>query len=398
MQKNFSAQTKPRDLAIDFLRAIALLLMVSIHSVRCVPDYTIWARLLKLIGESAPAFFFFAYGLTIHRLLKKDAPRQFEIIRLFLYVAIAQSFMAGQPFNLDFFLFLWIWQVILVLASRFIPKWKVVIPWIFGITIAALLVWSPEQVSDIFDLAGGMFPLLPWGLFILLGLVFGQGISALRNMYIACGLLATALGTLAIGHVFQVKRLMLIKSPMTITYCLLLSGVVLLCFWISKNYEGMIAKRKLVAGAVRFLSANLLLGTVLHYAAYLPVKAVILFIRRFSTETYLSFSQRFDFILILASALVACLLLWGWLVLTVRIYDVAEKTRFFTLLRKRFDLIAVLALAVVGAVTIFADWAEYVGLFQSVSLLLEKSVTLVIMTYLALELRRSRRKNLKEPK
>lgn len=390
MQNKNPSADGDRNLAIDLIRAFALLMMVSIHFARCVPDYTGAARMLKFFGESAPAFFFFAFGLTIHRLLEKESSRQFEIIRLFLYVAIAQGFMAGQPFKLDFFLFLWFWQLILVVASRFVPKWRAALPWVFGITIAALLVFPPMTVSDIFDLMGGLFPLLPWGLFILLGFLFGHGRFSPRGIYIALGLFTFALGTMTIGKIFQFQNLMLIKSPMTATYFFFFASIVLLFLWFADKYRGIIGQRKRLKGLLEFFSANLLLGTVLHYGAYLPVKAAVLMLRKINAGLFDSIVRRYDFLLIILGAATAVLLLWGLLALVIRLYDAVQKSDLFVMMRNRFDLVAVSGLVLVGAITLMKNLAMNHGMFEGATMLIEKSVTLVIMTYLALELRRTK--------
>ena len=189
LKKEFKIDTT-RDVGLDLLRVIALLLMVSIHYARAIPTMDMLGEILKFIGESAPAFFFFAFGVTLNIFLKKTINERIIRLILFFYVAMSHNiytcfvfnFKRGTIFLTEFLFFLWLCQVIF-----FIIEFQRERSYIFYISFflaffAVISMTKLGQIDQIFKyLIQGPFPIFPWIAFVLFGFIYSRSINELAS-------------------------------------------------------------------------------------------------------------------------------------------------------------------------------------------------------------------------
>jgi hypothetical protein len=387
MTKREITTTCERDIGIDCVRALALVLMVSIHFSRVVPDFTFVARALKFVGESAPAFFFFAFGLTLHRFFQKTGKQPVQVLRLFLYLAIAQSFMAGKPFQMDFFLFLWIWQGLLFIAYRKTARME---PALFllgaGTLILQMVLPLNYLRADVF--LGSPFPLLPWGLFVFCGILSAPRIDSPRLPVAGVGMVLLSAGLFVCGRALGLPQFAPIKEPMTATWFLGFFGIILLVLWRARKIGGRLKTKPRTLGIIRLLSQNLLLGTVLHYAAYLTCKAGFLAISYHGPEAVNALIRRFDFLSILLGSAIAVVLLVIFLKGTLAFYHRPKIEPVFSWFAQRFDLVGIAGVFAVGFLYALAWFSN-----QTPAHVLFRVGTLLIMILLALVMKHQRKEN-----
>lgn len=385
-----------RRFSVDMVRAMAMLLMVSVHFCRSVEAYTWAGRAIRYIGEAAPAFFFFAFGLLLERFFAKSKDDQFQLGKLFLFVAIAQGFMAGQPFRLDFLLFIWFWQIGLAVLFKTYKLSVRSLVVVISATLMLMIIWPPNAMERIFSLTGGPFPLMPWGLFVLAGMLFSRMLHAPGNPIASVGMILISLAMMLAGVILHAERLLALKVPLTATYFLLFTGIIVFLMWLFIRYEKRLANMPWLVRPVVLLSENLLLATVLHYAAYLPLKALVVFKRHRDPTAFTEYIQQWDFVVMIAGSVAALILLIVLVWLAVRIYDGFSETGALARLRGNA---AGMALAMVALLTVLHFAAERFGDLGKVSgaslaflvfMSLLKLAAMAGMMFFALELRRFR--------
>ena len=390
-----STQTSHRDFATDVLRALALVLMTAIHLLRTAPEQTAIAQGLKFFAESAPAFFFFAFGLTLPSFFLRSGPDQRRLLTLFAYVAVVQSLVAGVSLQMDFFPFLWVWMLVLTLVTRSIRLSNRRLLCVVAPVVLAMLALPYPKSAASFGFLGDPFPLLPWGLFVLSGLAFSGKLKGNINLTLAGGLIVVSFALHLLGGPLGLEGWRMIKwqPMMTGSWFMLFLGLILGVGWMA----GILEHQPIFSGrfrrVVEFLSKNLLLGTVLHYLVYIPLQLVFQagispWIARFPQSI-----GRVDFLLMIAAALVAAIALFAILKFELAVWERIAATRLLSRLRHRYDLFAIGATAFCVVFFHFIIWPHYQTNPQSVGWdvkFLSKIVALAFLNYFALEMRQWR--------
>ena len=220
--------------------------------------------------EAAPAWFFLAFGLTFSAFCRKDPAQQRQLSGLLLATALAHNVVVQHRlWTTDFLFLIWFWQTLLAALERELPNTTRV----YAGTLAGslLLLLAPRSVDGLAQVAGqvvpGFFPLWPWGLFVLAGVLVPRWPGwTTRRLYLPAGA-AVLLGlSLAAASAALARPGWLVtKQPLTAPYLLLFSGLALLLVQATRDGWMRPLQRPRAAELVEFLSRNLLLATVLHY-------------------------------------------------------------------------------------------------------------------------------------
>ncbi len=261
-----------RNPGFDVLRGGALALMVMAHFSRTIPATGGVSAGISLVGETAPAFFFFAFGLTFERFLRKPSSFKWRQTVLFLYVAVMHNIFLRDWYVSDFLAFLLLWRTVLWGTST-LGTWHKKLWTFLSLGVLVALVISPEPMMRraFQGVIPGPFPLMPWGLFILAGWLQGQ-LSVVKRGCVGVGATALGLGLLVGAQWGGFSYWEFDKWPMTSSYFLLLTGVGLLTL---SAIEYRHQRRRLrLWEPVTFLSKNLLLATVVHYVPVMILKEI----------------------------------------------------------------------------------------------------------------------------
>jgi len=266
--------TQPeRDMGLDCLRALALLLMVSIHYTRLIPDVSRPVEFLKFIGESAPAFFFFAFGMTMDKFFEKDHDRRLARLTSFLYISLLHNIFVARTFVTGFFFILWVMQALFYILHSVAAKparWHFVI--LFA-TIIALFIIPYQQFSILFSfLIPGHFPILPWGLFVITGYLFVTYKDQLKRFPF---LFPSLIICLATGCFFLSahpgwNNLEIRKWPMSSSYFFLFCGANMILANLADKYKEKLMKMGFLYRPILFISKYLLLAVVVSYISAAP--------------------------------------------------------------------------------------------------------------------------------
>lgn len=340
--------TRTRDLGLDLFRGLALLLMVSVHFSRTIPGRDSLSELLRVVGESAPAFFFYAFGLTAPYFVRKDRAGQRRALRAFAYVAVLHNVFMSNLFTIDFLAFLFIWNLaIFVVAGQISPSRRAV-GLLTGALLSAFALLSAQDVLNLFKLLmSGAFPVMPWGLFVLAGIAWRpERTKRARGMHaLFVGLIVLALGLHVLYYATGFKGLRLGRGPISATYVLLLIGLAGTLRLALGSAGEALARSPRAARVLGAPSRHLLLATVLHYG---PVHLVDLGVR---TLLPLDLPGRYPSAFILLGALTSFVLLYALLALCVSAWRRVRDTRPVAWLRRVRHLIA---LGLIPSVAILA--------------------------------------------
>jgi hypothetical protein len=146
-------------------------MMASIHFMRgFINDYQgTWEGGLRYILESAPVFFFIAFGMTA--LHSVSGPRKWRrLLELGIISLLHQLYQkAFSPFQFDFFLFLWFMLLIIAIFRRLflIRLFRLAI--LVGIIIFNLLI-GHGQVAIFGEHPFGP---IPWAFCLIIGMMIG---------------------------------------------------------------------------------------------------------------------------------------------------------------------------------------------------------------------------------
>src|SRR5262245_23929655 len=111
------ATAATRNVALDYVRATALVLMCLVH---------MWQRMLRwsgadvaflVIGEAAPCLFFVAFGMTQHLLVRRSAARKREYLLVLGVVALLHCYFMTLFLRWEFFTFLWASAVLVLIGD-----------------------------------------------------------------------------------------------------------------------------------------------------------------------------------------------------------------------------------------------------------------------------------------
>jgi len=311
-------------------------MMASIHFLRgFINDYQgTWEGGLRYILESAPVFFFIAFGMTA--LHSVSGPRKWRrLLELGIISLLHQGYlMEITPFKFDFLLFLWFMYVVIFIFRRLFLNGFFRFVLLAGILITNLLIRHEK-----FGTFGGHpFGPMPWAFCVIVGMTLGLetqtekqkirlaiiGIALIVCAYLI-RMLAPNLGLTPISFEFSKWK------PTTSTYLLLWNGIAI-CVYCLFGYMRL-PKSSIFVKFIRTLSVYLLQGTVFHYLTnsaaikiffqggystdvVLPLPILIAAILAVSLAIYIAISIAFDLRLIVISYLISDRNLYrlGWII------------------------------------------------------------------------------------
>jgi hypothetical protein len=347
-----------RDPTLDFLRGTALIFMVAAHTSYAVPDkfYSPASTVFEFIAQTAPTVFFFAFGLTFDFFRKKNVPNKIEISKRFLYVALAHNlFFKHSLFVADFLWFLWFWQMFLGLIEHYQKIGTRQYIYTVVIVLIVMIVLPYPGLSFTFNqVVESSFPLLPWGVFVLLGVAFSRLPINYSHVYISISLVTLAVFLFWIGSSLEWENLFLVKRPLTLTYFLLAAGCLIGLRFLVQKFVNIYLSIPFIPGLLESISRNLLLATVVHY---FPYSALISLSEKlfYSENKEIQFFLDFDFIVLVAfsaiSVIATLLILYSLLYLWNKVKDNSLLFDF----RQKYDLIAVALLTVSGVLNVVLD-------------------------------------------
>jgi len=297
--------------------------MIAIHYSRSIPATHEVSRVLKFIGESAPAFFFFAFGMTFDRFLAKSTHEKFRLHLLFLYVAIIHNIYVKWVFRLDFLFLLWLWRVVLSLLEVRSRRSNSFYLLICTVVLVAPALNPPEFYLDLTSwLAKGItfrFTPLKWGVFVLMGLVYSRtGSSRARSAY-AVALLALSATFYFLNRAGGYDDFEFSKDSTSTPYVVFFCAANFLLLQGLRIRVPRFLQRPRVSRLTVYTSKNLLLGTVVHF---LPTTimvniAAILVEKKYQ---FLPAIERYDYVYIVAGSLLAIVVTLILLALTNRMW------------------------------------------------------------------------------
>ncbi|MEW5804227.1 MAG: hypothetical protein AB1847_19195 [bacterium] len=335
--------TTERELGLDYIRAIALILMTSIHFARSIPGSS--GSYLSFIGESAPTFFFFAFGMTMDKFLSKAFYDRLKILVLFAYMAIAHNvFMYSSTFFVtEFFFFLLFWQIILTAIEKEIKATRDLYLYTLLVLLVLMLIIPNEVVSNISSsLVLGPFPLLPWGIFVISGLLYSRrdrnGFIHKNGYLVPICLIMISLAFSYLSKRIEWSNFEIVKGPLSTPYFLLFCGVNLFILKLVNDFSNLFSNIPVISKVVNFISRNLLLATVLHY---LPVNLGKNLLKIFTSSTILS---NYTFFYLSGSFLCNVLLLL-LIKIALKIWDVIDNRSVINLLREYGNSSSILIIA-----------------------------------------------------
>jgi hypothetical protein len=245
-----------RDTGLDLLRFVALSLMIFAHFP--ISQDSIVVTFIKFIARSAPALFYFAFGMTFQHFARKDSIIKLRIAVVFFVIALLHNMaFTGQVIHYEFFFFLWFAQIFMTLVTLAKRPTRLCAILLFLI----LFVWiiMPDNSLTAIFKAGiqGNFPFLPWLCFVLAGFLFSH--RSKTNFILPALFLLVAL----VLHVSSASMFVIQKYPLSISYFLLFTGVSMIIYY-AGHYLPDLSRVKMII----YLSKNLLIATILHYVTF----------------------------------------------------------------------------------------------------------------------------------
>ena len=341
-----------RDVSLDIIRVVALILMLSVHWGRSVPPDAISIKLLRAIGELAPAFFFYAFGMTFERYLKKPLSWRVEQNLLLLAIGIVHSLMLeGSPFTSEFFLFFAASRAVLdvFLHAPGINRYVIALG---ACILGVLWLLSPSSTYDLLKASNpGPFPVFPWILFVLAGYWHEKQRNNLAAIWVA--LLAVAVG----GAIWLGGMGSPTKWPLSPSYFLITSGGVAIFIFL---FDAIHWKK--LSQTLEMLSKNLLLATILHY----PVVWMLTLVHKQLIRHIEVHWQALEY-LILSS--VGVMMLLGLVFITLRIFASIEHRAISSTLLAAAPSVAFIGIIAYGALSEVFD-TRVTGLIEIILMLL----------------------------
>ncbi len=392
-----------RDPGLDFARGLAMLLMVAAHFSVAVVPHSWMGRAFHFAAYSAPAFFFFAFGMTFDFFLRKGA-KKWTVIILFLYVALAHNAFRGSVFSNDVLGVLASSLAILAVlemkgsrSNRFYAGLALII-------FAALLLNHAidyPMLQTFFSSTGRRMPLIPWIAFILAGLVFERtGDRRLRlafslSLMAAAMLLAWLLKGLPANEIFS-------KNPLSPAYLAFFLAMAMAMVETVRMGAWIYKRLPIMPGAIEYLSRNLLLATTMHYAAFLPVRAAYKLAVR-NDEALMKLASQRDLATMAAGSALSIVILFALLPLVLKAWEKIATGKIMERLRDDYHVTAILMIVSM----ILAMHVRYFFFIEPIPVIkkLELSFTtnaagyfvatfigIAIMTYMALEMAEFRKR------
>ena len=260
-----------RDAGLDLVRCTALVFMVFAHFPSSSESPFISA--VYSLTSSAPALFYFAFGMTFSSFAQKTGMLQLRITFAFFVVAVFLNLaFAGRYIYNEFFFFLWLSQCAMAVIVACIGRPLRPMLLFICVVLLCMVVLPHGYIPGMFSsVVKGNFPFLPWFIFVLAGYCFARK----PLPAVVTGLVLVSISILL--HLSGVRNLQLEKYPLSATYITLFGGVTILIYGVG-NRALALSRSSLVV----YISENLLLATILHYITYdvllainYPVKHVL---------------------------------------------------------------------------------------------------------------------------
>jgi hypothetical protein len=252
-----SSISSPRDHGIDLIKGLACLLMVAAH---VQFQHAPWLAEATM----ATVLFFASTGMNLHGLVERRRGDELRIggNALFLiFAGFADNYVQGTMGMSDVFQSAGMAMLALMLLRWLLPvAWTWLFPLPFLIHFANQYVFHWRTTADglgAFFLAPGLFPLLPWLSFYLLGAHLKRYNSAQMRLTIAAVSLA-GIGLLRCFRPFNFD-----KFWMSVDYLLVGFAVMALLLEGTRRWVAHRPKRPPMA-ELRFWGANSLVFYILH--------------------------------------------------------------------------------------------------------------------------------------
>ncbi len=391
-----------RKISLDVLRNAALFSMIIAHFLHRFrfPEGDIW-DFIRLAAGGAPALFFFVFGITIHRFIKKDLQMQFEMSIAFLSVALIHNLtFTGKLIHSEFFFFLWMAQLIMSVFAQTVSKPQRAGIFTVGFVLFLMILLKDGAVSNLFErIIPGQLTLFPWMLFVLSGYIYAENIFLYKSnsIYSALVFIVIAVFFHVIFADSSFSGLVIRKYPMTVPYFLLFLSMNILILAIGERYGDYIKSVPFIFKYITFFSNNLLLAAVLHYLPYLILR-IILKIIHFNGIVINDF-------IVLLSGSILCIILLAWFMKSfLGLWNKIKDRRLFVFAR-RYNAIFTLIIVGIYFITVNIDsfiltvsakqWgADVIAIYQYSSSKLSYIFMIFVMTYFSLvsgEIKRKKR-------
>ena len=235
-------QVKPRvgsrDLALDVMRGLAIVLMVAIHGrIHFPPLSTAFYNAVGSFGTLAAPFFLICAGMGVGYLQGRYEEARADLRRvlwrrgLFLMVFATIVGLLHLDFSriLDWDVFTLIGAMYVLVAASGGLGWRRTLVSIGVVMVANLLL--PMQEPGV--LRGGSFPIIPFAAYFMIGLVFATLRGLLqrpRLSYLTMGLAGAVVAAAAVvrpDHLLHVTRFDVWATP-----GILVISAIFLAFWV----------------------------------------------------------------------------------------------------------------------------------------------------------------------
>ena len=246
-----------RDTGLDLLRFVALCLMIFAHFP--ISEDSNIVIFVKFIARSAPALFFFAFGMTFQHFARKENTLKLRIAVVFLVIALLHNLaFTGNLIHYEFFFFLWFAQIFMTLVFTLSKRPLYLCVVLFTLIIAFWILFPKVMLAAPLKIGiQGNFPFLPWLCFVLAGFIFSHRRKS--NFILPALFLLIAL----LLHVSSASNFAIQKYPLSISYFLLFTGVSMIIYYAGAFLPDLSRSKMIV-----FLSKNLLIATILHYVTF----------------------------------------------------------------------------------------------------------------------------------
>ncbi len=259
-------------------------MMVSAHFCRLIPDLSVRHPQLYLLIEAAPAFFFFAFGMTFDFYHRKPVAERVVNNLFFIAMALLHNlflFQYDSRMSILVFDFLFSLFVIRLLIDLIQSQFKHADWLLMAGCVASLLYAALVPRNTLFliqeQIIPGYYQPLNWSYFVLAGVLYQRYLRGQNRQPFLWLLIATA-----ILLVLQVRGLFpggvnwhLRKGPPDFLYLAAFSTLSAMLVQAAQWLSPLFHRIKPFHQTVVFFSRNLLLATLLHYFIYPSVQWVV---------------------------------------------------------------------------------------------------------------------------
>jgi len=388
-----------RDLGLDLVRAIALILMINVHFVKLIPAIGIIPEIIILFGEAAPVFFFFAFGITLDLFLKKNFDVKIIKIVLFFFVALSHNiytcyfwnFKHGTVIITEFLFFLWLWQLIILIIESHNKKSNFFYTSLVIIILFAVTIIKPDTLESVFqNIIKGPFALIPWGVFVISGLVFNRSelLKKQKNtIIISLFIIFTIIHFYKVNILSGISLTNITKWPLSISFIIIFGPLPFIVIIIFNNKFIKLKMHRLtfLIKGIQFLSKNLLLATVSHYLIYLLPFKIHPFI--YKPE----FINKHPIRMMISGSILIVIMLFIILFIILKIWSFIKTLYLLRLLRRHFFFFATFILF---SCTLPYGYYKYLEIHNSQIIEIMRTIMIYVMIYFTLEMNELKNKKL----